>query len=138
MTVAFVDGLLYAVLPAAVGALAAVIQIVPPARRFREDPTARARVYLLVALPMTVVVLAVAGALQAANAPRDMRLQLMVLGGAAFLQAGLQGALARRSLRAILHDRAPLPRALVPVFLAEVIVIPPFVWVALLAGAPAV
>ena len=129
--------LAYALAPAALGALLAVILVLrahgdlahPP------DPEAQGRLVIVLALPLRALLLGLVGALQAPAATQDLTLPLLALGAAGFAQALAQGVVGARRRGAILADPAAFGRALVLMSLPEILPVGALVWLVTSMGA---
>lgn len=122
------QNLLYAFLPAALGALAGVALLLLARRGTKLPADAEPRFLILLSLPAVSVVLALVGALVTAEASDAARVPLLVLGGAALVQGAGQGVLGAARVRE-LPDPAKLPRTLMTLAVLEVPTVLALVWV---------
>lgn len=128
------DAMLHAVAPAAAGVALALLLLFRAGRDVPADLRGRLLVYA--SLPVTALLLAFVGAMQAA--PLDVatvRAPLLALGAAAFVQATAQGVLAARAVPSLAAEPEAFGRTLIPLAVPEVLTVGALLWV-LTAAAP--
>jgi F0F1-type ATP synthase membrane subunit c/vacuolar-type H+-ATPase subunit K len=131
------QGLLYAVAPAAVGAVAGAALLLPARARVAPgaSPEALGRLMVFLVLPLSAVMLALVGALVSQPADASaVRAPLLALGAAAFVQAAAQGALGARAIPQVTDAPDRFGQALALVALPEVLTIGALLWVFLAAA----